>query len=93
MSVIVDTGSHHTAFPCRGCNCGTHMDPFFDPLLSNTSVVCKGETAKCKFSQSYSEGSLWEAYRVRDRVYIGGFIRHLNKDVSFFYFCTLSRRS
>lgn len=22
VSVIVDTGSHHTAFPCVGCNCG-----------------------------------------------------------------------
>ena len=22
ISVIVDTGSHHTAFPCIGCNCG-----------------------------------------------------------------------
>lgn len=22
ISVIVDTGSHHTAFPCVGCNCG-----------------------------------------------------------------------
>ncbi len=25
VSVIVDTGSHHTAFPCVGCNCGKHV--------------------------------------------------------------------
>lgn len=24
-SVIVDTGSHHTAFPCVGCKCGKHV--------------------------------------------------------------------
>ena len=25
VSVIVDTGSHHTAFPCVGCQCGKHV--------------------------------------------------------------------
>ena len=25
VSVIVDTGSHHTAFPCVGCKCGKHV--------------------------------------------------------------------
>lgn len=25
VSVIVDTGSHHTAFPCVGCKCGNHV--------------------------------------------------------------------
>ena len=30
VSVIVDTGSHHTAFPCSGCkSCGKHTDPYF----------------------------------------------------------------
>jgi hypothetical protein len=33
VSVIMDTGSHHTAFPCKGCKCGTHVrDFFFFPL-------------------------------------------------------------
>lgn len=25
VSVIMDTGSHHTAFPCMGCKCGKHV--------------------------------------------------------------------
>jgi hypothetical protein len=25
VSVIMDTGSHHTAFPCQGCKCGKHV--------------------------------------------------------------------
>jgi hypothetical protein len=25
VSVIMDTGSHHTAFPCVGCNCGPRV--------------------------------------------------------------------
>ncbi|RYG64347.1 hypothetical protein EON64_14185 [archaeon] len=25
VSVIMDTGSHHTAFPCTGCKCGQHV--------------------------------------------------------------------
>lgn len=28
VSVIVDTGSHHTAFPCVGCKCGKHVSLF-----------------------------------------------------------------
>lgn len=83
-SVIVDTGSHYTAFPCKGCNnCGEehHTDPYFDPALSQTfrpftcrqcqlGATCKDE--RCYFSQSYTEGSSWEAYQVEDLVYLGG---------------------
>jgi hypothetical protein len=39
QSVIVDTGSHFTAFPCLGCDqCGQehHTDPYFDPRKSST---------------------------------------------------------
>ena len=38
-TVIVDTGSHFTAFPCRGCeNCGesSHTNRHFDPEASQT---------------------------------------------------------
>ena len=72
VSVIVDTGSHYTAFPCVGCTCGKHMDPYFDPKKSSSSSipVCSG--TKCYFKQSYSEGSSWHAYKVRDEVWIGG---------------------
>eukprot|EP01036_Dinobryon_divergens_P027593 gene27593-36396_t len=53
VSVIIDTGSHHTAFPCVGCKCGKHMDPHFDPAKSSSAIVrdCSGK--KCFYRQSY----------------------------------------
>jgi hypothetical protein len=83
-TVIVDTGSHYTAFPCAGCqNCGAphHTDPYYDPRLSETfralqcddcrdGVLCSN--GQCHFSQSYTEGSSWEAVQVTDRFYCGG---------------------
>jgi len=71
VSVIVDTGSHFTAFPCVGCNCGKHMDSYFDPVKSSTSKIlqCGG---KCFFSQSYSEGSSWRAFKTKDLVWVSG---------------------
>jgi len=83
-SVIVDTGSHFTAFPCVGCkNCGEehHTDRYFDPKISTSfeSVDCKqcqqatcNKEGRCVFSQSYTEGSSWQAYQVRDQYFIGG---------------------
>lgn len=44
VSVIVDTGSHFTAFPCSECkNCGSHTDPHWDHTKSSSSrvVSCK----------------------------------------------------
>eukprot|EP00903_Cladosiphon_okamuranus_P014021 g13038.t1 len=39
-SVIVNTGSHFTAFPCSECrNCGNHTDPSWDPAKSSTSDI------------------------------------------------------
>lgn len=83
-SVIVDTGSHFTAFPCVGCkNCGEdhHTDSFFDPSKSSTfhALNCDecGDHAQCNnkkqctFSQSYTEGSSWSAYQARDRFFVG----------------------
>jgi len=74
VSVIMDTGSHHTAFPCMGCKCGKHMDPYFDPQKSSTSVIksCGQDGKKCIFKQSYTEGSSWSAFKVRDKVWVGG---------------------
>jgi len=73
VSVILDTGSHHTAFPCVGCNCGKHMDALFDHSKSSTSVVktCGAAGRKCKMKQSYTEGSSWSAFAVRDKVWMG----------------------
>lgn len=73
VSVIVDTGSHYTAFPCKNCNnCGKHTDKYFDPTISSTSQILKCGTQKCTFSQSYTEGSSWNAYKIRDVFWIGG---------------------
>lgn len=83
-TVIVDTGSHYTAFPCTGCvNCGLphHTDPFYNPTKSKTfrllqcdecrdGVIC--ESGQCRFQQSYTEGSSWEAVQVQDKFYCGG---------------------
>lgn len=83
-TVIVDTGSHYTAFPCTGCHdCGRphHTDPYFAPTQSTTfhklqcdeckdGVVC--ESGECTFSQAYTEGSSWTATQVQDRFYCGG---------------------
>jgi hypothetical protein len=73
VSLIVDTGSHHTAFPCKNCaNCGKHTDRYWDPSISSTSVVLKCGAQPCYFSQGYTEGSSWRAYKVRDQFSIGG---------------------
>ncbi|KAJ1452344.1 aspartic peptidase domain-containing protein, partial [Pelagophyceae sp. CCMP2097] len=82
VSVIVDTGSHHTAFPCSGCkSCGTHTDPYFDPERSSTLkwLGCSDCVAaahcmqrKCQVSQSYTEGSSWKANQIKDALYVGG---------------------
>jgi len=81
VSVIVDTGSHHTAFPCSGCkSCGHHTDPYFDPSLSKSlkylqchecqaSARCVAH--KCQVSQSYTEGSSWKAYQMKDSFFVG----------------------
>jgi len=82
QSVIVDTGSHYTAFPCTGCDsCGEnyHTDKLFDVGASDSfhkyacnecdgSGHCKND--QCEFSQSYTEGSSWFAYQVSDK-YVG----------------------
>ena len=70
VSVILDTGSHHTAFPCTGCKCGKHNDPYWDPKKSSTSKILKCAGNKnCVFSQRYTEGSSWKAFKVKDRIW------------------------
>ncbi|KAL9186464.1 hypothetical protein ACHAXT_005702 [Thalassiosira profunda] len=82
-SVIIDTGSHFTAFPCKGCkNCGEehHTDKYFDPEASTTfrALTCdechaaQCEKGQCIFSQTYTEGSSWHAYEAVDKVFVGG---------------------
>ncbi|KAG5178374.1 aspartic peptidase domain-containing protein, partial [Tribonema minus] len=82
VSVILDTGSSNTAFPCTGCQgCGQHEDPYWDRSASSTAQVsscqqCVGDytctaAERCVFSQYYAEGSGWTAYQVEDTFYVG----------------------
>lgn len=85
QTLIVDTGSHRTAFPCLPCkNCGEsyHSDPFFNPESSTSYEQLECETNKecafgvecksgsCQMSQHYSEGSSWSAYQARDLFFL-----------------------
>jgi hypothetical protein len=87
QTVIVDTGSSLTAFPCSGCNdCGAptyHIDGYFSHEDSSTfhKTAC-GECQRgscsssgdqqCKISMSYQEGSSWYAFEAKDMCYVGG---------------------
>ena len=76
QSVIVDTGSHYTAFPCAGCSqCGQHTDQYWDLKNSSTATVPKCQNQPCVISQSYSEGSSWRAIKVVDKLWVGGLDR------------------
>ena len=67
QTVIVDTGSSLTAFPCTGCSyCGEHMDSYFDYTHSSTfkkldctsGVTCSScNNGVCEYHQTYAEGS------------------------------------
>ena len=81
QTLIVDTGSHHTAFPCKPCNnCGDkfHANSFFDPQKSESfrylmcgqctqdiNDSCKANQ-QCRVSQSYAEHSSWSAIQAKD---------------------------
>lgn len=83
QTVIVDTGSHLTAFPCEPCNnCGEgyHSSGYFNPKLSSTfewntcaqcSATAKCYGGQCHLRQSYAEGSSWNAIEGRDMFFVG----------------------
>jgi hypothetical protein len=48
------------------------MDPYFDPKRSNSSEISKCSGKPCFFQQSYSEGSSWHAFKVTDKLWMGG---------------------
>ena len=88
QTVIVDTGSGVTAFPCSACNnCGEsyHTDSYFIEADSSTfqKLNCDSPCARgrctgsgadqiCRISMSYQEGSSWAAYEAVDQAYAGG---------------------
>lgn len=83
QTVIVDTGSHLTAFPCSQCvDCGEsyHTDPLYDESssISFQKLTCKDcslgscKSDKCFLGLSYKEGSSWTAYEAIDILYAGG---------------------
>mmetsp|Transcript_457 Transcript_457/g.900 ORF Transcript_457/g.900 Transcript_457/m.900 type:complete len:648 (-) Transcript_457:171-2114(-) len=87
QTVIVDTGSGVTAFPCEECKgCGDkyHTDNYFKESQSKTfaPLNCQecfrgycasmGGEKKCRISMSYAEGSSWSAYEAKDLCYAGG---------------------
>eukprot|EP00934_Nitzschia_sp_Nitz4_P002637 Nitzschia sp. Nitz4//scaffold97_size77645//54005//55993//NITZ4_005524-RA/size77645-processed-gene-0.86-mRNA-1//1//CDS//3329560674//2627//frame0 len=88
QTVIVDTGSGITAFPCIECQkCGVpdyHIDRLFDETASSSFAkstcddgVCTSQRAQCrgdicKVQMGYAEGSRWEAYEATDSCYLGG---------------------
>eukprot|EP00584_Thalassiosira_punctigera_P019143 CAMPEP_0172572994 /NCGR_PEP_ID=MMETSP1067-20121228/135963_1 /TAXON_ID=265564 ORGANISM="Thalassiosira punctigera, Strain Tpunct2005C2" /NCGR_SAMPLE_ID=MMETSP1067 /ASSEMBLY_ACC=CAM_ASM_000444 /LENGTH=757 /DNA_ID=CAMNT_0013365585 /DNA_START=1130 /DNA_END=3403 /DNA_ORIENTATION=- len=87
QTVIVDTGSGVTAFPCeecKGCGENYHTDNYFKHSQSTTfrplncNECFRGYCAtvtgskKCRISMSYAEGSSWSAYEAMDLCYAGG---------------------
>lgn len=83
QSVIVDTGSAMTAFPCTACgtNCGRHIDPPFDPQNSSTfrwvscsearCRQCSSSRTHCQYSVSYVEGSSISGSYFEDVLHLG----------------------
>lgn len=81
QTVIVDTGSRLTAFPCMDCvDCGHHIDQYYNHTRSITSKVvgcseryscssCKND--RCGYVQSYAEGSSISGYLIKDLIRIG----------------------
>lgn len=90
LSVIVDTGSSQTAFPCSDCdNCGSHMDPPFSPSASSSFrwVGC-GESGcssclnnSCSYTAKYVEGSSIEGKYFKDVLQLGVSERENDKSV------------
>jgi len=80
VTLLVDTGSYTTAFPCKGCvGCGNeHTDTFYEPDKSTSfkSVSCDQcggtcEEDKCTQTVGYLEGSEWKGYMATDEFFLG----------------------
>lgn len=79
-SLILDTGSHMTILPCKGCTrCRSHLNAIYDPSQSDTfeylkprnnyfNWICSNSLVKnkCHFQQGYTEGSEYKGYYAID---------------------------
>lgn len=87
QTLIVDTGSAITAFPCEQCShsCGKghHVDSYYRESSSRTFEVMECHECKigscsrrhdeaCMIHANYQEGSSWHAFEASDVVYSGG---------------------
>ncbi|CAK74096.1 unnamed protein product (macronuclear) [Paramecium tetraurelia] len=100
QSVIIDTGSSITAFPCDACDqtksCGIHLDQYYIRNNSSTQeeLDCKSQFGECTclrclnqqciFSISYSEGSHLEGFYLKDQVIFGDLLMEANSVTSVF---------
>eukprot|EP01017_Pseudomicrothorax_dubius_P045967 TRINITY_DN8034_c0_g1_i4.p1 TRINITY_DN8034_c0_g1~~TRINITY_DN8034_c0_g1_i4.p1 ORF type:complete len:605 (+),score=96.52 TRINITY_DN8034_c0_g1_i4:156-1970(+) len=85
QTLIIDTGSAITAFPCQECKrCGRHWNPYYDYTKSNSSsflscdqhlgsFTCRScdSKSRCGFSQGYAEGSSIEGFLMLDYATLG----------------------
>ena len=89
QTVIIDTGSRITAFPCSDCSsCGNHMDKYFDYKNSSSSrlITCSEgiqcadcSEDSCWYSQNYAEGSSIEGVLIEDRLFLGDNFKTLSE--------------
>lgn len=83
QTLIVDTGSYMTVFPCKGClKCGKHENLPFDSEKSETFEFLKphgkyfnwtcenASKTRCHFQQTYVEGSEYMGYYAIDDITI-----------------------
>ena len=76
QSLIIDTGSTITWFPCQGYwrKCGKHILPQFELTKSSSAKILKCQNHDCewsinnewKFISAYNEGSKYEGFYVND---------------------------
>jgi Xylanase inhibitor N-terminal/Xylanase inhibitor C-terminal len=89
FTVISDTGSSLTAVPCVQCSeCGTHMNPQYNPTTSTSSstvscsdAICEGQCngyGTCSYHQGYMEGSSISGDLYKDKVYLGSDMGNFN---------------
>ena len=73
-----DQSKTFSALACDECLWGSQCGPvLYQDLTLTKSLVHHNASdvehkLRCIFSQSYTEGSAWQAYQCRDRVFCGG---------------------